>query len=201
MRGRNLGVGIWTLAMVGILIVAAVAFGQTTWPLPSQTRSVTQGGDWTISHIGSTVHVAGDLTATVNTVQHISSATHVTGIVRGHYSGAIRAWQVSACGTTAAMAIASNEGRRDLILSNLGGAAANSERNIIFIGFGTTGHVALSTSNGFPMAIHYAVFGGAATSNPTMVSTPPFVLKDYQGPVACVTNQNTAVLSILEILR
>ena len=157
------------------------------------------------------------------TIAHTTSVTHVSGLVsirddtcptckarvdhynalanQPHISGALRAWQVSACGTTASLAVASNANRRDLVLKNLGGDAANSERNVIFVGFGATGHVALSTANGYPLAIHYAVFGGAATSNPTMVSTSPLVLTNYQGPIACVTNQNTAILSIIEVLR
>ena len=123
-----------TKLVLGLLLVALLysvgAFGQTEWPRPSETRPVTQGGDWTISHIGSTVHVSGSvtvssgsITAATGPIPHITSVTHIVGVTRMHYSGALRAWHVGLCGTNAAMAVGSNEGRRGLILSNRGGAS------------------------------------------------------------------------------
>lgn len=140
--------------------------------------------------------------ASVATIGHITSAVHVAGVIanREHVSGALRAWQVSSCGTTASLAVASNPDRRDLVLSNLAGAAANPQNVILYIGYGTVGHVALSTANGFALSVHRVMIGTAAV--PTAITTtPPLVLQNYQGPVACITNTDTAIMSVIEILR
>lgn len=82
MRKLVLGCGLAALA----LLLTVHAFGQAQWPNRSETRPVTQGGDWTISHIGSTVHVSGtinvgsgSITATTGPIPHISSVLHVAG--------------------------------------------------------------------------------------------------------------------------
>lgn len=179
-----------------LLIPKAQAGPIDDWGDPNQMTEVRQGSEWTIKHIGTIVHVAivsGASGGPLSTnVAHISGVTHVTGQVRAHYSGAIRAWQVSACGGTPSLAIASNDARRDLILKNIGGGP-NAESSVIWVGFGTTGHVALANQNGFPLGIHFS-------TSPAFF-TAPLVLENYQGPVACLATANHAVLSVIEVLR
>ena len=152
-----------------------------------------------IAHISSALHIAGILPVQV---AHISGALHIAGIVavREHFGSSMVQYQVNACGGTAAVAVVTNTNRRTLILSNIGGAAANSERNIIFIGYGATGHTAVTTGTGIPLAPHY-VISGTAVSLGVAATTPPMVLDNYQGPITCITNQNTAILGVIEILR
>jgi len=172
-----------------------------------------------ISHISAAVHLAGGVTdnanqalrvsgVTVFTVQgaigHISSVTHVAGAVgQGgawtvnvghlsgqlhiaaiHASGALRAWRVESCGTAAKTVIATNTARRELWLTNMG-------TSNIYIGYGAAGHVAVSTSNGWPMHAASASTGLAY----------PVKLREYVGPIACVTDLGSQQLGIMEVLR
>lgn len=110
--------------------------------------------------------------------------------MQAHIGGAILAWQVSQCGTTATIAVATNANRRDLYLRNIsstGPLAADSAN--IFIGLGVTGHVALTAANGW--VLHAAAH---MTSN-------TLILPNYQGPLSCIGTTAGATLSILEILR
>lgn len=191
----------WTIKHIGTVVHVA---GYGTFQVNLHGAAVVN-----VAHVSAQLHVrlipstnANDLIATHAQVRDRNCTTcsarvdHVGALaIQNHASGSMRAWQVSACGGTATMAVASNANRRDLILKNLGGAAANSESNVIFVGFGTQGHVALTTANGFPIAVHYTVTGSASSG------TPPVVLSNYQGPVACITNANTAILSVIEILQ
>lgn len=189
----------WTIAHIGSVVHVVSVSGSGS--------SVSQSGQWNVAHISGILHVrvspssnANDLLGTHAQVRDKNCTTcsvrvdHVGAMaVQAHQSGSMRAWQVNACGGTATMAVASNASRRDLILKNLGGAAANSDSNVIFVGFGTTGHVALTTANGFPITVHM--------STAPVMATPPVVLSNYQGPLACITNANTAVLSVIEVLQ
>lgn len=167
-----------------------LAWGQS-WPRPSETRPVTQGGDWTLSHIGAVVHVAivsGASGGPLSTnVAHISGVTHVTGQVRGHYSGAVRAYQVSQCGGTAATAVVTNTDRRDLIVKNIGTTANNT----IWVGFGTTGHVALTAANGWALTQHEGTAGNSSQ----------LILENYQGPLSCISTAAGMTLGVIEVLR
>lgn len=203
-----------TAAVLGFLALAllysAGAFGQTqSWPRPSETRPVTQGGDWTIAHIGSTVHVAGSvavsggsITATTGPIPHITSVTHVVGVTRLHYSGALRATQVQSCGTTAATVVPTNEGRRDLYVKNIGNSTQGA--HTVWLGYGATGHVALTKDNGW--ALHAAgsffVQNPAQTVNVGLVySNTEIRLENYQGPLSCISTGSGSNLSVIEVLR
>mgnify|MGYP001558571301 CR=1 FL=1 len=197
--------GVLVLAALAALLVAAVGvYGGGIDDIDSPNWGGSFLVDRTGTHraaISATGSLSVDSTGSV-TVSHVSSALHVAGIIptREHVSGALRAWQVSACGTTASLAVASNANRRSLTIKNLGGDAANPERNVLFIGFGATGHVALTTGNGFPLSVHMVVSGAAASAT-AVSTTPALVLEGYEGPIACITNQNTAVMSVIEILK
>lgn len=143
------------------------------------------------------------------TIAHITSLTHVSGLVsvrddncltcrmrvdhfnvlvtQPHISGAIRAQQVTNCGSTATQAVATNANRRDLMVQNYG-------NNTIFVGYGTTGHVALSTTNGIALHANTAL----ANASPSTA----LWLYNYQGPLSCMTpDTNSVPMAILEILR
>ena len=136
-------------------------------------------------------------------VSHISSALHVAGIVntRQHVGGGMRAWRVSSCGITAATAVVTATERRDLILSNLGDGPSNAQHTTIYLGLGATGHVALTAINGLPLLVHLVTSSTAAVQGTFAMAVPPLVLRDYAGPVSCVTNVGAAHLGVLEILR
>jgi hypothetical protein len=117
------------------------------------------------------------------TIAHVSAQVHVTAI---HSSGALRAWRVVACGTTQATAVPTNTARRDLWLTNMG-------TSNIYIGYGTAGHLAVTTANGWPMHAASASTGLAG----------PVQLLNYQGPIRCITDLGGLgqQLGILEILK
>lgn len=156
-----------------------------------------------VSHISAAVHIAGNVTDNANSalrvtgvtvftimgaLDHVASQIHVTAF---HSSGALRAWTVSTCGTSASLAIATNRARRDLILQNIG-------TRPIFIGYGTTGHVALSTSNGFMLHAGEGT-GGSATQMPSALGR--LELRDYNGPIACISTDAGQTMNVLEILK
>lgn len=182
-----------------VLVAAVLAAGLFAWPAASQnwrreseSRSVIQGGDWSLSHIGSQLHVAGKVQIGDKSCATCTARVDHYGALANqpHISGAIRAWRVSQCGTTAATAVVTNADRRDLYLRNItstGPSAADGAN--IFIGFGTTGHVALTASNGW--VLHAAAHMASNT----------LVLPNYQGPVSCIGTTAGSSLSILEILR
>ena len=124
----------------------------------------------------------------MGTISHLSGQLHITAF---HSSGALRAWQVSTCGTTASLAIATNRARRDLILQNIG-------TRPIFIGYGTTGHVALTTSNGFMLHAGEGT-GGSAAQMPSALGR--LELRDYNGPIACIATDAGQTMNVLEILK
>lgn len=224
----NVIVQVCFLLVVGTVLIGAVAqLGTLITAGPIQAVRVVDGLSnqlAAVDHFGA-IGVAIDssrLTADRLTISHISSLTHVFGRIQvsddtcptcrarvdhfnalanqPHISGALRAWQVNTCGVTATQGVATNANRRDLILKNLGGGD-NPERSIIFLGFGTTGHVALSTNNGYPLAVHL-VMTGAAGVPPSVVSvTPDLVIANYQGPISCIAHASSAILSVIEILR
>ena len=134
--------------------------------------SVAQGGTWTVQ----AAHQGGEWN-----IRHVSAQIHVAAV---HASGAFRAWRVAQCGTTARSAVATNQARRELWLTNMG-------TSNIYIGYGTTGHVALTTSNGWPMHQSSASTGSAY----------PVKLRGYYGPISCITDNGSQELGILEILR
>lgn len=145
-------------------------------------------------------------------VSHVSSLTHVSGLIsvrddtcptckarvdhynalanQPHISGAIRAWQVSQCGPTATIAVASNANRRDIYLRNQGTTwTGRDDGGNIFIGFGVTGHVALTAANGWVM------HAGAH------IATSTLILYNYQGPISCIGLTAGSTLGVLEMLR
>ena len=144
------------------------------------------------------------------TIQHISSVTHVSGLVsvrddncltcrmridhynalavQPHISGSVRAWQVAQCGDTATIAVATNANRRDIILKNIGTTTATAvSQATIYIGFGVTGHVALTAANG------YALHNTAGANQ--------LILSNYNGPIACIATSTGQTLGVLEVLR
>lgn len=193
-RGRLLGRAIVVVVLAvaaGVLLVAGPSRSQT-WPQTPDTRAVRQGSDWTLAHVGSQVHVAGRVQIGDNACPTCRARVdHYNALAtQPHISGAINAWQVGQCGTTARIAIATNANRRDLYLRNIsstGPLAADSAN--IFIGLGVTGHVALTADNGW--VLHAAAH---MTSN-------TLILPNYQGPVSCIGTTAGSTLSILEILR
>ena len=191
-----------------------------------------QGGEWTIRHITSVVHVVIQqnntgtgashlLTSTtlVNslapriTVAHVTSLTHVSGLVsvrddncltcrmridhynvlvtQPHISGALRTWQVSQCGTTASLAINTNANRRDLWVMNRGNGN-------IYVGYGVTGHVALTTANGWPL---HATASAITTTARHSTALSTVYLQNYQGPLACIADLAGQTLQVMEVLR
>lgn len=163
-----------------------------------------------VAHITSVTHVLVTQSERNRLAFHRTDATCLTCTARvdhynaavnqPHISGAVRAWQVQSCGSTASLAVSTNTNRRDLILSNIGGAQPNAQiamNTVIFVGFGATGHVALTSSNGFPLQLHMAT----GSANSVYGTAAPLRLENYQGPVACITNANSANMGVLEILR
>ena len=156
-----------------------------------------------VQHISGAVHLASNVTDNANNairvtgvtffsiqgaVSHNSGQLHITAF---HSSGALRAWTVSTCGTSASLAVATNRARRDLILQNIG-------TRPIFIGYGTTGHVALTTSNGFMLHAGEGT-GGSAAQMPSALGR--LELRDYSGPIACISTDATQTMNVLEILK
>jgi hypothetical protein len=153
--------------------------------------AVAQSGIWNV-----TAHQGG----TGYTIQHISSVVHVAGMssaggsvkTENHLSGALRAWRVASCGTTTTQAVASNANRRTLIVNNIG-------TRPVYLGYGATGHVALTQANGYPM--HSMGFTGAnGINSENHRYAGPLILESYQGPISCIAPALTD-LSIIEILR
>lgn len=152
-------------------------------------------------------------TAQRSTVAHVTSVTHVAGLVsirddncltcrmrvdhynvlvtQPHISGALRTWQVSQCGTTASLAVNTNENRRDLWLMNRGNGN-------IYIGYGTTGHVALTTGNGWPI---HATASAITTVARHSTALSIVYLQNYQGPIACIADLAGTAMQVMEILR
>lgn len=124
----------------------------------------------------------------MGTLSHISQQLHMANM---HSSGSLRAWTISTCGTSASLAIATNRVRRDLILQNIG-------TRPIFIGYGTTGHVALTTSNGFMLHAGEGT-GGSASQIPSALGR--LELRDYTGPIACISGDAGQTMNVLEILK
>lgn len=151
-----------------------------------------------VSHIGSVLHVAaagGGLVIRDTTCSTCQARVDHTNALANqpHISGAIRAWRVTSCGTTAATAVASNANRRDLRLTNMG-------TDTLYVGYGTTGHVALTTSNGWPM--HAAGgFNWSAGQRHVVSSLVTLDLPNYQGPMSCIADSVGQTLGIMEILR
>lgn len=161
----------------------------------------TQTGTWTVQP-GNTVNTSAWLIqqAHASSVRHIAGYVYIrdahcatcwarvdhfnTLVVQKHIGGAIRAWQVSQCGTTARTVVASNANRREIRLTNQG-------TSNIYIGYGATGHVALTATNGWPM---HAASGSTGLAGPV-------ILTEYQGPIACVTDLQGQTLGVLEVLR
>ena len=156
-----------------------------------------------VQHISGAVHLASNVTDNANSalrvtgvtvftimgaLDHVASQVHITAF---HSSGALRAWTVSTCGTSASLAVATNRARRDLILQNIG-------TRPIFIGYGTTGHVALTTSNGFMLHAGEGT-GGSAAQMPSALGR--LELRDYSGPIACISTDATQTMNVLEILK
>ena len=127
----------------------------------TNTAAVSQSGEWN--------------------VRHVSGAMHIAGV---HGSGALRAWRVASCGTAASSVIATNTARREIWLTNMG-------TSNIYIGYGVTGHVALTTSNGWPMHAASASTGLAY----------PMKFRNYYGPLSCITDNGSQQLGVMEILR
>ena len=152
----------------------------------------TRAGPGVLAHISSVTHVSGLLSIRDDTcltckarVDHYNALAN-----QPHISGALNAFRVSNCGTTATIALASNPNRRDLYLQN--GATSQviaTDMASIFIGLGATGHVALTAANGF------VLHAGAHTS------TNRLYLPNYQGPISCIGTTAGSPLQILEILR
>lgn len=146
----------------------------------------------TLAHVSSALHVAGGRIALRD--PHCATCTarvdHYNALaVQPHISGVLNAWQVQQCGTTATIAVASNANRRDIFLKNSStSASAAGDQANIFIGLGTTGHVALTASNGW--VLHQTV----GTSN-------QIYIPNYQGPVSCIGTTAGSTLSVLEIPR
>lgn len=148
-----------------------------------------------------------------STIRHVSSVTHVAGgvmirdsscatcnarvdhynilVTQPHISGALRTWQVSQCGTTASLAVNTNENRRDLWLMNRGNGN-------IYIGYGTTGHVALTTGNGWPI---HATASAITTVARHSTALSIVYLQNYQGPIACIADLAGQAMQVMEILR
>jgi len=190
--------GSWVVTASHVANMPAVSQGGA-WVL----QGAHQAGEWNIRHISSTVHIAGTVALsgspsvsqsgswtvqaahqggawTVN-VAHVSGQLHIAAI---HASGALRASRVTSCGTSAATVVATNTARRELWLTNMG--TVN-----IYLGYGTTGHVALTTANGWPMH--------AASSSTGLAY--PVKLREYAGPVSCIADGPNQQLGVLEVLK
>ena len=155
-----------------------------------------QGGEWNVRHVTSVAHVAaagGGLVIRDDTcltcrmrVDHYNAL-----VVQPHISGALRTWQVSQCGTTAALAINTNANRRDLWVMNRGNGN-------IYVGYGVTGHVALTTTNGWPLhATASAITTTARHSTALSIAYFP----NSQGPLACISDLAGQTLQVMELLR
>ena len=184
---RLLPLGAVVLVLV-LGLVVGLGWSQD-YPRDSESRVVRQGSVWTLSHIGAQVHVAGAIELRDKTcVTCTARVDHYNALaMQPHIGGALRIWQVSQCGSTAATAVATNTNRRTLIVKNLG-TTANVN---IWIGYGTTGHVALSSANGWALGQHEGT--GAASSQ--------LALDNYQGPLACISTVAGMTLGVVEILR
>lgn len=183
--------GVLVAVVAGVLLIAAPGRSQT-WPQTPDTRAVRQGSDWTLAHVGSQVHVAGRVQIGDNACPTCRARVdHYNALaMQPHISGAINAWQVGQCGSTATIAIATNTNRRDLYLRNISSTGIGSTDGAnIFIGLGVTGHVALTAANGW--VLHAAAHMASNT----------LILPNYQGPVSCIGTTAGSTLSILEILR
>jgi hypothetical protein len=159
--------------------------------------------DRTGTHRGA-INSSGELSVRVDSVghfsvAHISSILHVAGQgssgavkTEEHKTGALTTWRVSSCGTTVATAVTTNTTRRDLIVNNIGDRP-------VYIGYGATGHVALTIANGFPMhSMGFTSANGIAGENHRY--SGPLTLANYQGPLSCIAPAATG-LSIIEILK
>ena len=184
---------------VALLLVSGV--GVSSWAQLPVGR-VIPTDNWAVSHISGTLHVAGTVSLSGGhslVSSHISSVTHVVlvssghaNVIREHVSGMFRAWRVANCGTGAALVVASNPDRRDLLLQNLGGpTAGTAAHSNVYLGYGTQGHVALTTNNGWVL---HSMGQNAA-------STATLSLLNYSGPVACIAAEPGTQLSIIEIMR
>lgn len=177
------------VALVLVLgLVVGLAWSQD-YARDPESRAVRQGSVWTLSHIGSQVHVSGAMELRDKTcVTCTARVDHYNAVaMQAHVSGGVRMWQVSQCGSTAATAVATNTNRRALMVKNLG-TTANVN---IWVGYGTTGHVALSTANGWALGQHEGT--GAASSW--------LVLDNYQGPLSCISTVAGMTLGVTEVLR
>ena len=152
-----------------------------------------QGGQWTIAHITSVTHIAGSLQIQDRTCTTCRARVdhYNVLVVQPHISGALRTWQVNQCGTTASLAINTNANRRDLWVMNRGNGN-------IYIGYGATGHVALTTANGWPLHATASAITSTARHS-TALST--VYLQNYQGPLACISDLAGQSLQVMEILR
>ena len=187
------------LAVLGILLL----IGRAT----TQESNVNRAADFptargvfvvghvnvTLAHVSSALHVAGGRITLRD--PHCATCTarvdHYNALaVQPHISGALNAFQVQQCGTTATIALASNANRRDLWLRNTGTTqVTGADMANIFIGLGATGHVALTAANGWVLHV-------AAHNTSNMLYLP-----NYQGPVSCIGTTAGSTLSILELLR
>lgn len=193
------GVGTPGQAHGGVLTVQGIGVDATV-------TVATNAPPFRVAHITSLTHVGGslqiqDMTCTTcrARVDHYNAL-----VVQPHISGAFRAWRVSKCGSTATQMIATNHNRRDLYIQNLGGPTVTPSNNHynVYLGFGTTGHVALTANNGWTLhAMTYLVNPTTTTLGPgNFGPTTQLILPNYQGPVSCISVQG-ATVGILEILR
>ena len=224
--------GTWTIAAAqsGNWTIAHVT--SVTHVLGNMTLRSVAGTAVTVTGTALDVNCTGCSAAAAVNVGHISAVVHVAGalqigdmtcptcrarvdhynvlVVQPHISGAFRAWRVASCGTTATQMISTNPNRRDLYIQNLGGptVSAGAHSNV-YLGFGTTGHVALTINNGWVLHSMSRSITPATTSDTARVmtgagDTSRLILYNYAGPVSCIsatTGPLGATLTILEILR
>jgi hypothetical protein len=185
---RWLIVALAVSVLVGGVVLARSRQSQE-WPRTPETRAVRQASDWSLAHIQSATHVRGSVQIGDNACPTCRARVdHYNALAQQpHISGAIRIWTVSQCGGTAATAVVTDPNRRTLMVKNLG-TTANVN---IWIGFGTTGHVALTAANGWALGQHEGT--GAASSQ--------LVLDNYQGPLSCISTVAGMSLGVTEILR
>jgi len=183
------------LMAFGVFLAAVRVYGGGADDIDSPNFS----GNYLVDRTGShraTISATGRLSVD-STVSHVSSALHVAGQgasgavkTEEHATGTLKVSRLT-CGTASVMLVHTSAARRDLMVNNIG------ERPV-WVGYGATGHVALTIDNGFPL--HSMSISSA---NPIVGENHRYAvltLANYQGPLYCIGVVATPI-SIIEILR
>lgn len=179
--------GAWTIQAAHLAGTPSVSQG-SAWAVTAH-----QGGNWAIGHVSSVTHVRGLVSIRDDTCLTCKARVdHYNVLVtQPHVSGAFRAWRVADCGTTASLAVSTNLNRRDLIMAVTGNRP-------VYIGYGATGHVALTQANGFPLHAFGVTSANAIPGEQHAASY--LYLPNYNGPIACIAPAASG-LAVMEILR